>query len=451
MNSLAFDSATARHTDENGFLHVATSHISKECVNPYYGREIPGWRDRGLDPDKIYQGYRSGEELAAGAATFNGLPLQMQHHAESADNPQKETRVGSLGTDAVFNAPYLDNSLIVTDAAAVKSIEDGECRELSAAYMYDPDFTPGTFEGQKYDFVMRNIRGNHVALVEEGRAGPDVIVADQQINPKPTTEETDMMGLKELIDKMKRLIAVAEAAGTKSDPDSLGEGEELRAQNDGNDEDATEATDDEGEGGEAKEADALGAELYALIDTIQDKELAEKIKAKIEAVMMAGDEDPEKAEAGEEKAEGDDPDKKAEAVDEDPDKKPEDEDEPKVATDAALVRKVRRMAMDMATIKKQATADAQAHFRRLYDAARKVRPLVGEVDPIAFDSAGDIYRFALKQSGTPVKTKDVKALREMVDVTLVAKRKAASPVAYDAKPAKMDGAFAALSNIKVTN
>ena len=28
---------------------------------------------------------------------------------------------------------------------------------------------------------MRDIRGNHVALVEEGRAGPDVLVADANI------------------------------------------------------------------------------------------------------------------------------------------------------------------------------------------------------------------------------------------------------------------------------
>ena len=74
MNTIALDSATHRRFDENGFLHVSLSHISKEAVNPYYGREIPGWEEAGLDPDKIYQGYRAGAELAKGAETFNGLP-----------------------------------------------------------------------------------------------------------------------------------------------------------------------------------------------------------------------------------------------------------------------------------------------------------------------------------------------------------------------------------------
>jgi hypothetical protein len=36
----------------------------------------------------------------------------------------------------------------------------------------------GEFEGQPYDGRMTEIRGNHLALVEIGRAGADVVVAD---------------------------------------------------------------------------------------------------------------------------------------------------------------------------------------------------------------------------------------------------------------------------------
>ena len=38
--------------------------------------------------------------------------------------------------------------------------------------------TPGVYEGERYDGVMTEITGNHVALVSDGRAGPDVVVAD---------------------------------------------------------------------------------------------------------------------------------------------------------------------------------------------------------------------------------------------------------------------------------
>jgi len=41
--------------------------------------------------------------------------------------------------------------------------------------------TPGSYENERYDGVMRDIVGNHVALVKEGRAGPDVVVGDSAI------------------------------------------------------------------------------------------------------------------------------------------------------------------------------------------------------------------------------------------------------------------------------
>lgn len=175
---LTFDAApSARSVDANGFLHVASSHITKATVNPYYGREIPGWERLGLDPERIYYGFRAPEELRASLPTWEGLPLHIEHHPDSADEPEKLTRVGAVGK-AVWNAPYIDAPLTVWDGEAIDAIRDGSFRELSCAYRYEPDFTPGSHEGVEYDFIMRHIRGNHVALVEEGRAGPDVVVAD---------------------------------------------------------------------------------------------------------------------------------------------------------------------------------------------------------------------------------------------------------------------------------
>ena len=117
--ALALDAASKRHKDVNGFLHVDASNISKETVNPYYGREIPGWEGLGLEPDRIYMGYRPGEELEKAAPTTNRLPIQRRHHDESAEAPAKDTRIGSMGSDGRFEAPYLINSLAFTDAEAI--------------------------------------------------------------------------------------------------------------------------------------------------------------------------------------------------------------------------------------------------------------------------------------------------------------------------------------------
>ncbi len=177
-DSVAMDRATVRSYDADGRLHVATSHISKATVNPYMGKEIPGFEELGLKPDAIYQLLRDPQELAKAAPTFNNLPLLSRHVPVTADSPEQGLVIGSTGTDAIFTDGYLDNSLVVWVKSAIDLIESETQKELSSAYRYRPDMTPGSFGGIRYDGVMRDIVGNHVALVEKGRAGSDVVVGD---------------------------------------------------------------------------------------------------------------------------------------------------------------------------------------------------------------------------------------------------------------------------------
>lgn len=175
--------ASSRSYDEDGRLHVDEANISKAVVNPYWGREInavmegkPGWHP--LEPDRKYWLLRDPEELAKAAGTFNHLPILSEHVPVSADAHKPELVIGATGTDAEFRAPYLTNSLVFWPRSAINKIEDGDERQLSCAYKYEADMTPGTYEGRRYDGVMRNIVGNHVALVKDGRAGTDVAVGD---------------------------------------------------------------------------------------------------------------------------------------------------------------------------------------------------------------------------------------------------------------------------------
>jgi len=183
-HGLAFDRATVRTIDVDGRMHVEISNISKATVNPYRGSEIPDWEVLGLDANRIYFLLRDPQELEKAAPTFNNIPLLSKHIPVSAAEPQKEFVVGATGSNASYLAPYLKNSLVVWDAVAIALIESDEQKELSSAYRYRADMTPGMYEGVAYDGVMRDIRGNHVALVEVGRAGPDVVVGDSStLNP----------------------------------------------------------------------------------------------------------------------------------------------------------------------------------------------------------------------------------------------------------------------------
>jgi hypothetical protein len=173
----AFD-RSMRRFDADGHMHVDTANISKANVCPYYGREIPNGDELGLDPNKIYMLYRDAAELTAAAGTYENKPLMMQHIAVSADEPQKYYVVGTV-SNVRFEYPYLKAALAVWDAEAIKAIENGSQEQLSCGYRYTADMSPGEVDGVKYDGVMRGLACNHVALVESGRAGPDVLVSDE--------------------------------------------------------------------------------------------------------------------------------------------------------------------------------------------------------------------------------------------------------------------------------
>lgn len=176
-HGLAFD-RSVRRVDADGRLRVATSPITKATVNPYYGREIPDHENLGLHPDKIYYLLRDPKELQKAVASFNNLPLLIKHQPVCASDHPKELVVGTTGSNATWRAPYIDVDLTIWDAAAIAGIESKEQTELSSAYRYTADMTPGVYQAMRYDGVMRDITGNHVALVDVGRAGRDVVVQD---------------------------------------------------------------------------------------------------------------------------------------------------------------------------------------------------------------------------------------------------------------------------------
>ena len=415
MNTLLFDATpSVRSKDENGFLHVAITPISKATVNPYLGREIEGSAAHGFKPDSIYYGLRDPKELEKAADTFNGLPLLLEHHPTDAENLPKEWVVGSMGTDAVYEKPYLKNSMTVTDAQAIGYIEDGTAKEISCSYRFTPDFTAGTYteaDGSEvhYDFIMRDIRGNHVALVPEGRAGHDVHVADSgdavNINRQ---ERRDFMPLDDFISKFLPLASEEEKQAAKAaledlttakdeDPafaEGVAYGEEVEKK-----EPLKLDSEHEAEGMEAKEAeDACGKdeELPTDEDNLDELMKDPKFKAAFEMGVRYGERrekaDPERIDADHER-----------------------EGMERVLGEDSI------KAIEQRVTEK---------LRHINDAAKKVRPLVGEIaNPFAFDSAEAVYSFALEKAGKDVKKYPEAAYEGMVDMVLEHKPMAVDSVA----------------------
>lgn len=373
-NQLAFDRATVRRIDKDGRMHVQITPISKANVCPYYGYEIPDHQTLGLDPQKTYQLYRDPAELALGAATFNNIPLLSKHIAVSADDPQKDSVCGATGSEATFDAPYLKNSLVVWDSSSIAGINTGEQRELSAAYRYVADMTPGVADGVPYDGRMTQIVGNHVALVPVGRAGADVIVSDSLpmefhtmkkgqkavvrsaigalLMPKMAQDGAAGSQIKALMADVNEKTTVTQLAQdcAKAFPDAGVDETQLTAAIkfalDSYEEAEKEAMDEDDETEEERKKR-------------EAKEAADKKRANDE-----DDEEEEKAKAAAKK----------------------EADKPK-AMDAAQVRQIEDRAFSRAT----------EHFTAIRKAEAAVRPLVGEV--AAMDSAEDVYRFAMDSLG----------------------------------------------------
>lgn len=387
--SLAQD-RSLRSYDQDGRLHVESSNISKATVNPYYGSEIPNYRQLGLEPKKVYYLLRDPEELEKAAPTFNNLPLLNKHIPVSADEPQKEVIAGTTGSDTVFEDGYLKCSLAVWDAEAIAGIESGEQVELSSAYRYTADMTAGEFEGRHYDGVMRDIVGNHVALVDVGRAGRDVVVSDAD----PFHERKTMKLKAGAKARIQAAVQPLLAQDAELSPDEL--------------------------------LQVIGS-LNNEVQTAQDdgKELPPE---NVENVGTDGD--------GQDDGENN----SAPAEDEEPEKTAEDEapeapegGAPKPAQDAAISK----MAMDAAIQK--AVAAERKRAQALAAAQREVAHIVGDV---AMDNAADVYKFALEQSGIDVTGVHPSAYRAMVGML----GKPKQPMAQDA--AKTAEQFPGLSRIR---
>lgn len=173
---------TVRHKDNNNHLIVDRTCITKAAINPYLGKEIPNWQALGLEAEKVYMLLRCPVELQRALPTFQGLQLLERHTPVSSEEPEKDSTVGSIGTVVEMDGDNVYSSLRVYDQNAIDLIESEKLNQLSAGYAYTADMTGGEWNGERYDGVMRNIHGNHVALVERGRIGEDAIIADEMPN-----------------------------------------------------------------------------------------------------------------------------------------------------------------------------------------------------------------------------------------------------------------------------
>ena len=216
-----------KHIDQNGYLVLEANPISMVGVFPYTGEQIDFDGSFGLEKKRIYYVFRPPEELFSKDAmkSFDGMPLTIGHEMlgkgfKSVDRKNHEGCIYNVRPSMDLPGYLLADFTIYTDRAK-KAIENGT-KQLSLGYRCQYEKRNGEHEGQPYEFVQTNLRGNHIALVPQGRCGSSVCVCDQALSLVLTCDslpEEIQMNKKEKKDE-GRFERLAQAVANGSDEDS---------------------------------------------------------------------------------------------------------------------------------------------------------------------------------------------------------------------------------------
>jgi hypothetical protein len=142
---------TKREYTSEGYL-VAPSVLAKSGILPYYARELE-LTDRA--PNAIVRVFRSPDELARAAATFENQAVTMDHPPEGVDaSTWRALAVGDVH-DVLTQNDSMHATVVVRDKKAIDEINAGR-RQLSNGYAFELKRAPA---GSAYEFEQVNIRG----------------------------------------------------------------------------------------------------------------------------------------------------------------------------------------------------------------------------------------------------------------------------------------------------
>lgn len=167
-----------RSLTPEGFLLCEDVPLARIGSQLYGSHELPGLRAK----DGLIRIMRDEDEVFRPQTiiSFAGKPVTNDHPPEKVTPLNwRQYAVGTVsnprrGDGVNFDESFLFGDLLITDAQAIKDLQDGK-REVSAGYDAEYEQTQDG-EGRQY-----NIVGNHVALVKKGRCGPLCMIGDSEM------------------------------------------------------------------------------------------------------------------------------------------------------------------------------------------------------------------------------------------------------------------------------
>ena len=185
---------TKRSKDDNGYLIVKDNPIAFSGVYDYLLSEVSDSKS-----DEVVKVCREFDDLRANKDLFKDKPIIWQHYwtGEQGDNQRAD---GAITGDIEAKNGGLYADLIIYNSDLIKSIENGECYELSPGYECEILQENGSYNGEHYDYkqLLKNV--NHLAVVEQGRTGHDLRIQDKGISMDKK------ISVKSLFDTIKKMV-----------------------------------------------------------------------------------------------------------------------------------------------------------------------------------------------------------------------------------------------------
>lgn len=155
---------------KDGYL-IAMSRVARTGVQDYLASEL------GFVGNHIVRVNRSEDQVFSKDAmtSLSHAPVTVDHPAEMVDAASwRDLAVGEVGAEVMRDGEWLSVPLIVKDAAGIEAARSTH-KEISMGYSANIVDAP---DGADYDYDMREITFNHLALVPKGRAGSEARIGD---------------------------------------------------------------------------------------------------------------------------------------------------------------------------------------------------------------------------------------------------------------------------------
>lgn len=147
-------------------------------------------------------------------SSMESIPITNNHPEEKLVSSKnfKNLVIGYTGQEIKKDGDYIIASLVIADQDGVDWVKNQKRRELSLGYTVDLYKEDGIYENEPYDYVQKNIRYNHLAIVDKARAGEMARIALDRSDTIEILKEEKVMAKKKIkIDQEEIMVEPATA------------------------------------------------------------------------------------------------------------------------------------------------------------------------------------------------------------------------------------------------